>query len=262
MQLMEITPTAANVAQYCRHRSGQGPAAQHCSSGVGDSRRRSSEGVGPAAEYSGIRGKEDLCPAQGQREARPWSISALVLHQGLRPADGAGPVRQRHSRACPQALRDLDQKINGLNKSDLILIAARPGMGKTSIALNIALNVAKKYRQDCGFFLPGNVPGAAGHAPDLPTRALWTTRSWLTGKLTGGGVEQDWPWPLSALSQTDIRVDDNPAITVAEMNAKCRRLDNLGLVRDRLSAADDLLRPAATAAGKPGAGRRRRSPAP
>ena len=49
-------------------------------------------------------------------------------------------------------LHDLDRKINGLNKTDLILIAARPGMGKTAIALNICLNVAKTYDKTVAFF--------------------------------------------------------------------------------------------------------------
>ncbi len=60
----------------------------------------------------------------------------------------------------------------------------------------------------------------------------------VTGQLT----EEDWgklSIASSALSQTDIRVDDNPAITVAEMNAKCRRLENLGLGAHRLFAVDD-----------------------
>ena len=49
-------------------------------------------------------------------------------------------------------LHDLDRKINGLNKSDLLLIAARPGMGKTSLALNVALNVAKSTDKTVAFF--------------------------------------------------------------------------------------------------------------
>ena len=58
---------------------------------------------------------------------------------------------------------------------------------------------------------------------------MWTARKLATGKLS----EEEWTklaLASAALSQTDIRVDDNPSITVAEMNAKCRRLDNLGLV--------------------------------
>ena len=63
-------------------------------------------------------------------------------------------------------LRDLDRAISGLNKSDLILLAARPGMGKTSMALNI-LGRRQAFGQKGGLFLPGDEPGAAGPAPHL-----------------------------------------------------------------------------------------------
>ena len=58
----------------------------------------------------------------------------------------------------------MDTVISGLNKSDLILLAARPGMGKTSLALNILLYAGKHSGKACVFFLPGDEPGAAGHA--------------------------------------------------------------------------------------------------
>ena len=125
-------------------------------------------------------------------------------------------------------LHDLDRKINGLNKTDLILIAARPGMGKTAIALNICLNVAKTYEKTVAFF------SLEMSREQLVMRLLSTESFVENQKLTTGHLEDD-DWSKlsiasSALSQTDIRVDDNPAITVAEINAKCRRLDNLGLV--------------------------------
>ena len=125
-------------------------------------------------------------------------------------------------------LHDLDRKINGLNKSDLLLIAARPGMGKTSLALNVALNVAKSTDKTVAFF------SLEMSREQLATRLLSNESFDDNQKLTTGKLdEEDWgklSLASSALSQTDIRVDDNPAITVAEMNAKCRRLDNLGLV--------------------------------
>ena len=59
-------------------------------------------------------------------------------------------------------IRDLDETITGLNRSDLILLAARPGMGKTSFALNIANHVAVKEKNEGSLFLAGNDQGAAG----------------------------------------------------------------------------------------------------
>ena len=125
-------------------------------------------------------------------------------------------------------LIDLDKKINGLNKSDLLLIAARPAMGKSSFALNIGLNVAKKYNQTVVFFsLEMSREQLAMRM--ISGESFVDSQKLLTGKLT----DEEWnqlAMASASLSQTDIRLDDNPSITVAEMSAKCRRLDNLGLV--------------------------------
>ena len=125
-------------------------------------------------------------------------------------------------------LRDLDAKINGLNKGNLLLVAARPAMGKTSFALNMALNVAKKYKKTVAFFsLEMSREELAMRL--LSSESFVDSQKMATGKLT----EEEWVkigMASSALSQTDIRVDDNGGITVAEMNAKLRRLDNSGLV--------------------------------
>ena len=125
-------------------------------------------------------------------------------------------------------LKDLDRKINGLNKSDLVLIAARPGMGKTSIALNIALHAAKHTGKTVVFF-------SLEMSREQLAMRLISNESFVDNQklVTGRLSEDEWSkisLASSALSQTDLRVDDNPSITVAEMNAKCRRLDNLGLV--------------------------------
>jgi replicative DNA helicase len=125
-------------------------------------------------------------------------------------------------------LRDLDTKINGLNKSDLFLIAARPAMGKTAFALNLALNVAKKYNKTVAFFsLEMSREQLAMRL--LSGESFVDSQKMQTGKL----ADEEWEklsLAASALSQTDIRCDDNPSITVAEMNAKLRRVENLGLV--------------------------------
>ncbi|MFQ8761998.1 MAG: DnaB-like helicase C-terminal domain-containing protein [Intestinimonas sp.] len=67
---------------------------------------------------------------------------------------------------CPPASR-MDAAISGLNNSDLILLAARPGMGKTSFALNVLLQVGKFSGQNGGVLFSGNEPGTVCHAPHL-----------------------------------------------------------------------------------------------
>lgn len=125
-------------------------------------------------------------------------------------------------------IRDLDETITGLNRSDLILLAARPGMGKTSLALNIALNVGKNSGKTVAMFsLEMSKEQLALRL--LSSEALVESNRLLTGELR----ESDWMKVAEAagvLSRADIRLDDNPLLTVSDMNAKCRRLDNLGLV--------------------------------
>ncbi len=225
LQLMEITPTAANAVRYAnivREKSmlrGLAVAAQEISDTVYSQ-------VGTPAEMLEAAEKKIYALRKGERGDSLEHIGT-VLHKvfdrltELAQSDSAIP-------GLSTGLRDLDTKINGLNKSDLLLIAARPAMGKTSFALNIGLNVAKKYNQTVAFF------SLEMSREQLAMRlrsgeSFVDSQKMATGKLS----EDEWTklcMASAALSQTDIRVDDNPSITVAEMNAKCRRLDNLGLV--------------------------------
>ena len=125
-------------------------------------------------------------------------------------------------------LSAVDAKINGLNKSDLLLLAARPGMGKTSMALNVALSAARESGKTVAIF------SLEMSREQLVTRLIASEGLVENTRLVTGNLrESDWQRiaeAASALSRMDIRIDDNPLLTVADMNAKCRRLDNLGLV--------------------------------
>ena len=125
-------------------------------------------------------------------------------------------------------LSAVDAKIAGLNKSDLILLAGRPGMGKTSLGLNVALNVAKATDKTVAVF------SLEMSKEQLVSRLLSAEALVENSRLKTGNLrETDWEKIAAAsatLNQTDIRIDDNPLLSVADMNAKCRRLDNLGLV--------------------------------
>ena len=125
-------------------------------------------------------------------------------------------------------LSAVDSKINGLNKSDLLLLAARPGMGKTSLALNVALSAAKTSGKTVA------IVSLEMSREQLVTRLIAAEGLVENQRLTTGNLrESDWQRIAEAasnLSRMDIRIDDNPLLTAADMNAKCRRLDNLGLV--------------------------------
>ena len=125
-------------------------------------------------------------------------------------------------------MHSLDLAINGLNNSDLLIVAARPGMGKTAFALNIAANVAKKYDKAVAVF-------SLEMAAEQLGKRLLAGESFVDSKKlnTGRLVEDEWErigLGASALSQTNIYLDGNPAVTVGSIKAKCRRLENLGLV--------------------------------
>ena len=122
----------------------------------------------------------------------------------------------------------LDTITTGLNRSDLILIAARPGMGKTSFALNIASNVARHTKKDVAVF------SLEMSKEQLATRLLSTEALVDSNKLRSGRLAQsDWIRLASSadvLCHLSLYIDDTAAITVQQMKAKLRRVKNIGLV--------------------------------
>lgn len=224
-QLMEITPTSANAVRYAsivRDKAllrSLATAASEISETV-------YEGVGTPAEILESAEKKIYALRKGERGESLEPIS-LVLHKVF---DRLTELAQSDSDipGLSTGLIDLDRKINGLNRSDLLLIAARPAMGKTSFALNIALNVAKKYGQTVAFF------SLEMSREQLATRLLSAEALVENNRLKTGMLrETDWEkiaGAASVLNRVNIRIDDNPMLSVADMNAKCRRLENLGLV--------------------------------
>ena len=122
----------------------------------------------------------------------------------------------------------LDRVLAGMGKSDLVLIGARPGMGKTSFALNIATNVAKQTKKAvCIFSLEMSAEQLVNRV--LASEALVNSYALRTGELT----PEDWEHLAVAsgeLSGCDILIDDTSGMTVTAMKAKLRRVQNLGLV--------------------------------
>ncbi len=128
----------------------------------------------------------------------------------------------------PTGIKDLDRVIMGLNKTDLILLAARPGMGKTSFALNIAEYAAINKEKKVAFFsLEMSKEQLASRM--LSTKGQISGQNLRTGKLT----DKEWERLIEAgdiLSKAQIYIDDTPGITIPEMKAKLRRLGNVDLV--------------------------------
>lgn len=131
-------------------------------------------------------------------------------------------------RGTPTGYADLDNVIVGMSNSDLVLIGARPGMGKTSFAMNIAVSAALKTgKAVCVFSLEMS-------AEQLANRMLSSEAQVDSYKLRSGQLEEsDWEavaYASSRLSEMDILIDDTPGITVTGMKSKLRRVKNLGLV--------------------------------
>ncbi|MBE6643917.1 MAG: replicative DNA helicase, partial [Ruminococcaceae bacterium] len=121
----------------------------------------------------------------------------------------------------------LDRMLIQMGKGDLVIVGARPGMGKTSFAMNIAVNVAKQKKAVAIFSLEMS-------GEQLVTRILSSEALVDSSKLRTGQLKtEDWDnlaGVISSLSGCDIYIDDTSAITSAEMKSKLRRINNLGLV--------------------------------
>lgn len=128
----------------------------------------------------------------------------------------------------PCGINALDDMITGLNKSDLIILGARPGMGKTSFALNIARHVALKERRTVCFF------SLEMTRDQLAQRLLSAEACIASEKLRTGKIEgSEWTNLVQAteiLSKAEIYLDQTPGITVNEMKAKLRRMKQVDLV--------------------------------
>ena len=224
-QLMEITPTSANVMEYVeivRNKAvlrGVAQAASEITALV-------QQGIGETSEILEAAEQKIYAIRRGQ-SAQDMVPLRQVLPEVL---DRLSEMSEStdHLPGLSTGLSALDHKITGLNRSDLILLAARPGMGKTSMALNMALNVAKGSQKTVAIFsLEMSREQLAMRL--LSSEALVENTRLKTGSLR----ETDWEKIAEAatvLNRLDVRIDDNPLLSVADMNAKCRRLDNLGLV--------------------------------
>ncbi|MBQ9743906.1 MAG: replicative DNA helicase [Clostridia bacterium] len=123
---------------------------------------------------------------------------------------------------------DLDQYVVGFGKSDLIIVGARPGIGKTAFVLNIATNIAKRTKKAVAIFQ------LEMGAEQLVQRIVSSEALVDSKRIKQGNIENDdWDkiaMATSELAETDILIDANPNISVTAMKAKLRRVKNLGLV--------------------------------
>ena len=119
----------------------------------------------------------------------------------------------------------IDRKILGLEKSNLIVLASRPGMGKTSLALNMALNVAKNSTGTVAIF------SLTAKKEKIAERLLSIEALVDNYRIKMGEMDElDWEKiaaGIISLSRAEILIDDNPKLTVEDMSEKCQNIDNL-----------------------------------
>ncbi len=140
----------------------------------------------------------------------------------------ADPETRADYIGIPCGIGELDKMITGLNKSDLIILGARPGMGKTSFALNIVRNVAMNTGKTVCFF------SLEMTRDQLAQRMLSSEAGIKSEKLRTGELDDDEWTRLAqagdALSKANIYFDETSSITVPEMKAKLRRMKQVDLV--------------------------------
>ena len=226
MQLMDITPTSANVMEYVRIVRDKA-LMREVASAAANITAMVQDGIGSAGDMLEIAEQKVYAIRRG-RNAQGMTPVNVVLKDVM---DHLAELTASGGKTLPglsTGLSSVDNKINGLGKSDLLLLAARPGMGKTSMALNVALSAAKTSGKTIAIF------SLEMSKEQLVTRLIAAEGLVENQRLVTGNLrESDWvriAEAASALSRLDIRIDDNPLLTVADMNAKCRRLDNLGLI--------------------------------
>ncbi len=225
-QLMDLVPTTANVESYCRivqersYLRSLVQVAHEIVDHVGESQ-------GDAKELLDLAEQRIFEIRQGRDAMGLTKINDVIIQTYDQLQKLSSEDRNQYL-GLKTGFSGLDRITTGLNKSDLILIAARPAMGKTSFVLNIAANVAKVSGKQVAIF------SLEMSKEQLVSRMLSSEARISSHNLRMGTLTADeWVRLASAaeiLSQTEIYLDDIPSATVADMKAKLRRLPNLGLV--------------------------------
>lgn len=184
-------------------------------------------------------GEREVSLLLDSAERRIYDIRQGKSDKGLQPVreilletfdrlDKLNSADREKYQGLPTGIKELDSTITGLNRSDLIVLAARPGVGKTSLGLNIARHVAVTAKRRVAFF------SLEMGREQLASRLLASEALVEGTKLRAGDLtEAEWARLIEAgdiLRRADLYIDDSPGLTVLEMQGKLRRLDHVDLV--------------------------------
>lgn len=217
--LLDAVPTAANVEYHCRIVKDKALV------------RRLIE-AGTAVVQAAYEGRQDVDTLLDEAEQRIFEVS---FQRGTQEAvrikelmwETMERIEARHRgeasvRGVPSGFVDLDAKTNGFQKSDLIIVAARPSMGKTAFCLNIAANAALEAKVPVAIF-------SLEMSRDQVIERLLAAESFVDLQRLRSGHLRDDDYPKMSraaglLGTAPIWIDDTPALTLLELRSKARRL--------------------------------------
>ncbi len=218
-QLTDTVPTAAHVEHYGRIVKNLATKRQLLSASFKLSEMSFDEGV--SAEDLLDKAESEIFSLTQKHLAKSFTSVRSALEESF---DRLDELHKRADglRGIPTGYKDLDDHLAGFQASNLLILAARPGVGKTSLALNIAQNAAVKYKKNVGFF------SLEMSKEELVDRLLVSQADIDAWKLkTGKLSEEDFTSLSNAmgeLAEAPIYIDDTPALSILEMRTKARRL--------------------------------------
>jgi replicative DNA helicase len=194
-------------------------------------RRRLMEAAGKIADIARDEAR-DLQEAVSAAEVALFSVTDESLRQEIIPIEQAVNnyyrrleelyLNQQEILGVPTRFTDLDKLLGGLQKSDLIIVAARPGVGKTSFLLSVMLNAARSANVRCAFF-------SLEMGNEQLVQRLYSIETGINSQRLRDGKLEDHEWDrfveaTSRLNRLAIFIDDTPGISVQQVRARCRRL--------------------------------------
>lgn len=227
VQLMEMVPTTANIPEYC-HIVQDKYYIRTLMAACTEIMDRAAEGDAGAQSLLELAEQRIYNIRQGKDATAMARIDTVIIEAYDRLLQLTGEDREKYE-GLRTGFSQLDLLTAGLNKSDLIIVAARPGVGKSSFALNIALNVARRYPDKAVAIFSLEMSNEQLILRAMSSEARIPNDKFRTGRL----APDEWVTLASVsdiLSKTQIYFDDTAGISTTEMKAKLTRLKNLGLV--------------------------------
>lgn len=228
-ELSQVTPTASGVAHYAKIVKDKSTLRELIQAATkivkeGYSQEGSVEEIVEAAE-------KGILNVSEKRNSTGFQAISDVLNSTMEHIDRLSQQNEEIT-GLPTGYPELDKMTAGLQPEELIILAARPAVGKTAFALNIAQNIGTRTDRSVAIF------SLEMGAESLVNRMLCAEGTIEAGHLrTGQLTEQEWHnliMAMGSLSNTSIFIDDTPGIKVSEIRARCRRLaqekGNLGLI--------------------------------